>query len=258
MSRGTTMDSTESTTGTTSTVTVERVTDHLGRGSGLATARLAPRPAALGGRRDARRRRRRADRPCVAPATRSRSTGCSRPRRSPSPTAQLYLEQFPTSPLILSPFTDELPIPKALAPTPVSEFSTWKGGAARTRRRPAELARQPAAPDVVRARSARPTRWSTRSSCWCASTRSPPRRSCRSTRSASRRPRSTPPASRSPPESQRDPAAEHHLRLQRDLPRTAHQRGVRQAGPRPVHQPARREPARTSTARTSARPTRRS
>src|SRR3954464_15713642 len=28
----------------------------------------------------------------------------------------LYLEAFPTSPLVLSPFTDELPIPKALRP----------------------------------------------------------------------------------------------------------------------------------------------
>jgi FtsP/CotA-like multicopper oxidase with cupredoxin domain len=37
----------------------------------------------------------------------------------------LYLEQFPTSPLIVSPFLDELPIPKALAPVPVSEFAAW-------------------------------------------------------------------------------------------------------------------------------------
>ena len=28
----------------------------------------------------------------------------------------LYLESFPTSPLILNPFTDELPVPKALVP----------------------------------------------------------------------------------------------------------------------------------------------
>ncbi len=37
----------------------------------------------------------------------------------------IYIENFPTSPLILSPFTDLLPIPKAMAPIPVSEFSSW-------------------------------------------------------------------------------------------------------------------------------------
>ena len=36
-----------------------------------------------------------------------------------------YLERFPTSPLILNPFNDPLKIPKALAPTPKSEFETW-------------------------------------------------------------------------------------------------------------------------------------
>ena len=37
----------------------------------------------------------------------------------------LYIEAFPTSPLILSPFSDLLPIPKALAPVPKSEWSNW-------------------------------------------------------------------------------------------------------------------------------------
>jgi FtsP/CotA-like multicopper oxidase with cupredoxin domain len=37
----------------------------------------------------------------------------------------LYIEAFPTSPLILSPFTDELPIPKALAPIAKSIYSGW-------------------------------------------------------------------------------------------------------------------------------------
>lgn len=37
----------------------------------------------------------------------------------------IYIENFPTSPLILSPFNDALPIPKALAPTPRSEYSAW-------------------------------------------------------------------------------------------------------------------------------------
>ena len=37
----------------------------------------------------------------------------------------VYIEAFPTSPLILTPFQDELPIPKALAPIPNSEFTNW-------------------------------------------------------------------------------------------------------------------------------------
>jgi len=36
-----------------------------------------------------------------------------------------YVEAFPTSPLIISPFTDKLPVPKALAPQPKSEYTTW-------------------------------------------------------------------------------------------------------------------------------------
>ena len=37
----------------------------------------------------------------------------------------LYHEAFPTSPLILNPFSDELPIPKALLPEPYSDWSNW-------------------------------------------------------------------------------------------------------------------------------------
>src|SRR6478609_9669150 len=37
----------------------------------------------------------------------------------------VYIEAFPTSPLILSPFNDPLPIPKALAPVPKSDYSSW-------------------------------------------------------------------------------------------------------------------------------------
>jgi hypothetical protein len=37
----------------------------------------------------------------------------------------VYIEAFPTSPLILTPFQDELPIPKAMAPVPQSEFTNW-------------------------------------------------------------------------------------------------------------------------------------
>ena len=36
-----------------------------------------------------------------------------------------YIENFPTSPLILSPFTDPLPVPKALAPIPQAAYSAW-------------------------------------------------------------------------------------------------------------------------------------
>ena len=38
-----------------------------------------------------------------------------------------YIEAFPTSPLILTPFKDQLPIPKALAPTPAVGDSFLKG-----------------------------------------------------------------------------------------------------------------------------------
>jgi FtsP/CotA-like multicopper oxidase with cupredoxin domain len=37
----------------------------------------------------------------------------------------VYVEAFPTSPLILSPFTDELPIPKAATPVPRAVYSNW-------------------------------------------------------------------------------------------------------------------------------------
>ena len=38
---------------------------------------------------------------------------------------KIYIEDFPTSPLILTPFIDQLPIPKALAPIPQSVYSNW-------------------------------------------------------------------------------------------------------------------------------------
>src|SRR3954451_11878013 len=38
----------------------------------------------------------------------------------------VYLEAFPTSPLILSPFNDPLTVPQALRPTPKSVVDTWK------------------------------------------------------------------------------------------------------------------------------------
>src|SRR3954463_13670628 len=39
--------------------------------------------------------------------------------------AFFYIEASPTSPLILNPFTDELPIPKALRPQPKAAFTKW-------------------------------------------------------------------------------------------------------------------------------------
>jgi hypothetical protein len=38
----------------------------------------------------------------------------------------VYIEVFPTSPLILNPFIETPPIPKALARAPQSVFSLWK------------------------------------------------------------------------------------------------------------------------------------
>lgn len=37
----------------------------------------------------------------------------------------IYIEAFPVSPLILNPFKDPLPIPRALAPVPKSVFGAW-------------------------------------------------------------------------------------------------------------------------------------
>ena len=37
----------------------------------------------------------------------------------------IYIEAFPTSPLILQPFTDQLPVPKALVPVQKSEWTSW-------------------------------------------------------------------------------------------------------------------------------------
>jgi FtsP/CotA-like multicopper oxidase with cupredoxin domain len=38
---------------------------------------------------------------------------------------KIYIEAFPTSPLIVSPFSDELQIPKAMAPEPYAEYTGW-------------------------------------------------------------------------------------------------------------------------------------
>ena len=76
----------------------------------------------------------------------------------------IYLEAFPTSPLILSPFRDPLPIPKALAPVPKSIYSSL-GEPARAGHRPAELDGQPGSTRSGQAGSAIPIRSSTGSTC---------------------------------------------------------------------------------------------
>jgi len=49
----------------------------------------------------------------------------SRMLRPTAAKGAIYIEAFPTSPLILNPFNDLLPIPKALAPVPALEVASW-------------------------------------------------------------------------------------------------------------------------------------
>ena len=56
------------------------------------------------------------------------SAGCCRPTAPSRPPDRagdilFYTEVFPISPLILTPFSDQLPVPKALRPS--ADFSTW-------------------------------------------------------------------------------------------------------------------------------------
>jgi hypothetical protein len=53
------------------------------------------------------------------------SWGLAVPRGLASGSGNIYIEAFPTSPLILSPFNDPLPIPKAMAPIAKSVVDTW-------------------------------------------------------------------------------------------------------------------------------------
>jgi FtsP/CotA-like multicopper oxidase with cupredoxin domain len=122
------MDSTESTTGTTSTVTVNESPDisaedaasrlHVSRRDLLRWGAAGTLGVAAVGLTTLRR-----------PGDALSLDGLFETTSVAIADGQLYLEQFPTSPLILTPFNDELPIPQALRPTPVSEFSGWKGGA---------------------------------------------------------------------------------------------------------------------------------
>ena len=98
----------------------------------------------------------------------------------------IYIEAFPTSPLILNPFTDPLLIPQAAdagAGLGVRDLAAAAGSGPG----PAELVRQRDAPDLAERDRVARTRSSTRSTCWSGRTRSPPRRCCRSTATASRR-----------------------------------------------------------------------
>src|SRR5919199_2672414 len=53
------------------------------------------------------------------------ASGLAVPRGLATGSGALYIEAFPTSPLILSPFNEALPIPKALAPIPKSVVDGW-------------------------------------------------------------------------------------------------------------------------------------
>ena len=46
--------------------------------------------------------------------------------RAAANAGSVYIEAWPTSPLVKTPFVDPLPIPQALRPTPQSLWSTWR------------------------------------------------------------------------------------------------------------------------------------
>ena len=94
-----------------------------------------------------------------------------------------------------------------------------------------------------RTRSGSRTRSSTSSTCSSVRTRSP-RRRCMPIDKDGKNAKSFDAAGNTYPAGHRaDAAAEHDLRLQRHVPRSADQRRVRQAGPGPVREPPGREPA---------------
>src|SRR3954454_2892749 len=53
------------------------------------------------------------------------ASGLAVPRGLAKGGGGIYLEAFPTSPLILSPFNDALPIPQALRPVPKTDVDGW-------------------------------------------------------------------------------------------------------------------------------------
>ena len=163
---------------------------------------------------------------------------------------QLYFELFPTSPLILSPFTDPLPVPKALAPVPKSEYTSWKNPPGPGRGEQSSLGNQQhqiwpsqvglPRPDRVQDRPADPH---ARVHHLEGAADRQERQADRLVRGNQRGHRDHPPGGRAA-----DAAAEHDLRLQRHVPGPDDQRGVRQAGPGAVREPSRREPARPGPA----------
>ena len=163
---------------------------------------------------------------------------------------QLYIEAFPTSPLILAPFTDELFIPTALRPVQPSDLSPGP----RPGVGPTELAGERDAPDLAEPDRLPGSRSSTRSTMWSRPTPSPPRR-CMPIDQKGRPTFSFDASGQKVPAGRADVAAEHDLRLQRHLSRPDDQRRVRQTGAGAVRRTSSTRTRSTSTARTSGRRT---
>ncbi len=152
----------------------------------------------------------------------------------------IYIEAFPTSPLIVSPFSDPLPIPKALAPVAKSVYSRWAKPPGPGVGQQNSMGNRAASDLAETDRLSGPDRVQDRPA-------GPAARLHHVAGAADRRQR---PADRFVRRFRQDlpgghpaePPAEHDLRLQRHLPGTADQRRIRQAGARPVREPPRREP----------------
>ena len=154
---------------------------------------------------------------------------------------QLYLELFPTSPLILSPFTDPLPVPKALAPVPKSEYTSWKNPPGPGRGQQSSLGNQQHQiwsskvgypdPIVYKIDLLTRTHAFTTSQVLPIDAKGQPTVSFEGTSAGS--------VITHRAGEQRTLPAEHDLRLQRHVPGPDDQRGVRQAGPGAVREPSR-------------------
>ena len=150
------------------------------------------------------------------------------------------IEAFPTSPLILQPFIDPLVVPKAAAPCTDDDVASWanKPGHGRPASRTATAARTSSG----RAAGQRGRELSEQADHLPQQPPGgPPQLHLVAGPDARRLPRR---------EGQADPGRhgrgeaprQHHLRLQREVPRPHDQRGVREARMRSVRQPARPEP----------------
>ena len=155
-------------------------------------------------------------------------------------TDAVYEEVFPTSPLILSPFSEPLVVPKAAVPVAKSVYSNWA---------------DPPGPGAGQQNSLH----NERHQIWTSDIGSPDPivykfdlRVAQHSLTHSdvlaidKNGRPVPVLRRGrqdlPGRDEAEAAAEHHLRLQRGLPRPDDQRRVRQAGPGAVRQPPGREP----------------